>query len=115
MKGFMLDTAENRVKTIDFDSEKDIPKLLGCEKVVSGNYYLSDYKHTIYAGPYVKGLASLFNVSNGRILMHGDLIIVPQLGEVNDYDFSAIHDATGSAYDPAAGDKVILAATPAEN
>lgn len=114
MKGFMLDTTENRVKTIDFNSEEDIPKLLGCEKVVSGNYYLSDYKYTIYADPYAEGFMSLCNKGNGHIIMRGDLIIVPQLGEVNDYDFSAIQAAMGSAYDPA-GCKVILGATPAEN
>lgn len=91
MQGFKLSVQDRNITLINFENEVDIPGLLNCEKIICSNCYLGNYKYTVYSNPERKEPITLV-ASN--FSMMGDLIIVPQLGKVHDFDYSAIMAAT---------------------
>lgn len=96
MRAFRLSVYKNSIEPIEFNSEEDIPKLLKCEKIVCSNYYLGNYKYMVYSDPEDESQLTL--ITKKGFNMYGDLIIVPQLGELHDFDYAAIESAKGEAY-----------------
>lgn len=99
----------NGAEVINLKDETEILELLSTSKVICGNYYLNNYKYTVYASPNTGLKISLIDDYSGQV-MHGDLVIIPQIQEVHDFDYEAINSSIILIH----GLKVLIA-TPAEN
>ena len=111
MQGLRFRSTDGKIEMVNFRDETEIPKLLSTEKIISGNYYLGKYKYSIYFNPVSEERnISLMDLRRQETII-GDLIIVPQIREVHDFDYEAINSAMVMSYDGGP----ILFAEPAEN
>ncbi|MGQ5708717.1 hypothetical protein [Lactobacillus sp. PSON] len=99
MQGLRLKSSDGELELVNFKDDIEIPKLLSAEKIISGNYYIGNYKYTIYFDPISEEKnVSLMDLRREEFVI-GDLIIVPQIGEVHDFDYEAINSAMAMSYD----------------